>query len=95
MSEVKFSALAYCKLILHAVKYPHASVNGVLLASEDSKRGDSLLVEDIVPLFHSALTLAPMAEVALQQVICLNFYLHVEIRLNSRVFTDRQLRQQK
>lgn len=69
MSDVKFSALAYCKLILHAVKYPHASVNGVLLASENSKRGDSMLIEDIVPLFHSALTLAPMAEIALQQVI--------------------------
>ncbi|XP_059476082.1 ER membrane protein complex subunit 8/9 homolog [Neocloeon triangulifer] len=68
MTEVKFSPLAYCKVILHAVKYPHASVNGVLLAPENAKRDGTLIIEDAVPLFHMALTLAPMAEVALQQI---------------------------
>ena len=29
--EVEFSLRAYCKMVLHAAKYPHCAVNGVLL----------------------------------------------------------------
>ena len=29
--EIEFSARAYCKMVLHAAKYPHCAVNGVLL----------------------------------------------------------------
>ena len=60
---------AYCKLILHAAKYPNCAVNGVLLA-EDAKGKDrkGLRVVDCIPLFHITLGLAPMLEVALLQV---------------------------
>ena len=29
--EVEFSPRAYCKMVLHAAKYPHCAVNGLLL----------------------------------------------------------------
>lgn len=67
MSDIKINAKAYCKLILHAVKYPHCAVNGVLLAKCSAKNKEIEFV-DAVPLFHLALNLTPMAEVALTQV---------------------------
>ena len=33
MPEPEVSLQAYCKMILHAAKYPHAAVNGLLLAA--------------------------------------------------------------
>lgn len=61
------SSCAYTKLILHAAKYPHCAVNGLLLA--DSKdEGKNVTIVDAVPLFHLSLNLTPMAEVALVQV---------------------------
>ncbi|KAF4520816.1 hypothetical protein B566_EDAN007111 [Ephemera danica] len=66
MIEVKFSAQAYCKMILHAAKYPHAPVNGVLLATD--KKGGGVTIVDCVPLFHLSLNLAPMTEIALTQI---------------------------
>ncbi|RZF47513.1 hypothetical protein LSTR_LSTR014228 [Laodelphax striatellus] len=72
MAEVKFSARAYCKIILHAAKYPHCAVNGVLLAesskSKDSKKPKCLVFVDAIPLFHLCLHVSPMAEVALTQI---------------------------
>ena len=69
------SACAFAKPLLHATKYPHGSVNGVLLARDTPPGGAPkdrpLMVVDAVPLFHSSLTLAPMMEVALTQVNCL------------------------
>ncbi|XP_046992996.1 ER membrane protein complex subunit 8 [Schistocerca americana] len=71
MAEIKFSARAYCKMILHAAKYPHCAINGLLLA-EDSKSKDAkskgLVITDAVPLFHICLQVFPMTEVALTQV---------------------------
>lgn len=67
MTEISFNARAYCKIILHAAKYPYCSVNGILLAKNSSKT--KLEYVDAVPLFHVALNLTPMAEVALSQVI--------------------------
>ena len=76
MADVVVSKLAYSKILLHAGKYPHCSINGVLLA-EKAKSKDSKCVKfvDAVPLFHMSLSLAPMTEVALMQVchIILNF----------------------
>ena len=71
MSEIRFSSKAYCKMILHAAKYPHCSVNGLLLAErkKDSKGDKELVLVDTVPLFHLCLHVSPMAEVALMQVI--------------------------
>eukprot|EP01051_Picozoa_sp_SAG22_P010183 SAG22_NODE_901_length_6600_cov_1.945854_6_plen_35_part_00 len=33
MTTYVLSHKAYCKIILHTVKYPHAAVNGVLIGS--------------------------------------------------------------
>jgi len=64
------NAKAYVKPILHAAKYPHCAVNGVLLAElTKNKDGKVVKLVDAVPLFHSSLTLAPMMEIALTQVI--------------------------
>lgn len=68
MSEITISAKAYCKIILHAAKYPHCSINGVLLGKASSSKSKDLEVVDAVPLFHIALNLTPMAEVALTLV---------------------------
>ncbi|RZC35838.1 ER membrane protein complex subunit 8/9 -like, partial [Asbolus verrucosus] len=59
---------AYCKIILHAAKYPHCSVNGVLLSKSSSTKGKEIEFVDAVPLFHIALNLTPMAEIALMQI---------------------------
>ena len=72
--EIEFSARAYCKMVLHAAKYPHCAVNGVLLAkhttpkSEDPTLLPRLTLADAVPLFHQIHGLSPMVEVALTQV---------------------------
>ncbi|CAL8351276.1 unnamed protein product [Merluccius merluccius] len=60
---------AYCKMLLHAAKYPHCAVNGLLVAEKvkDNKKDHStpVICVDCVPLFHGTLALAPMLEVAL------------------------------
>ncbi|XP_023726329.1 ER membrane protein complex subunit 8/9 homolog [Cryptotermes secundus] len=72
MADVKFSVRAYSKMVLHAAKYPHCAINGVLLAEEqkskDDKKGRCLFVCDAVPLFHLCLHVTPMAEIALTQI---------------------------
>lgn len=61
-------------MLLHAAKYPHCAVNGLLVAEkqkEKKKEGHgnvSVLCVDCVPLFHGSLALAPMLEVALSLV---------------------------
>jgi hypothetical protein len=58
--------LAYLKIVLHAAKYPHACVNGLLLSRSSS--GPTVEVNDAVPLLHRWTTLSPMMEVALDLV---------------------------
>jgi hypothetical protein len=70
--------LAVLKILLHSAKYPSSAVNGVLLghsSTEGSSRtigahdqDKSLHITDVIPLFHSFLTLAPSLETALFQV---------------------------
>ncbi|KAK7481725.1 hypothetical protein BaRGS_00027098 [Batillaria attramentaria] len=69
MADILVGVQAYCKLLLHAAKYPHCAVNGVLLA-EDNKSKDHKAVRfvDCIPLFHLSLGLAPMLEIALLQI---------------------------
>ncbi|KAF7468738.1 ER membrane protein complex subunit 9 isoform X2 [Marmota monax] len=67
MGEVEISARAYVKMCLHAARYPHAAVNGLLLAPTP-RAGECLCLTDCVPLFHSHLALSVMLEVALNQV---------------------------
>eukprot|EP01121_Diplochlamys_sp_Union-15-3_P006020 TRINITY_DN1643_c0_g1_i1.p1 TRINITY_DN1643_c0_g1~~TRINITY_DN1643_c0_g1_i1.p1 ORF type:complete len:200 (-),score=24.31 TRINITY_DN1643_c0_g1_i1:26-625(-) len=64
MSLYSITTLAYIKLILHALKYPASTVNGVLLGSE---KGKGVIITEAVPLFHGNYTL-PMLEIALLQI---------------------------
>lgn len=69
MTVVKFSNQAYCKMILHAVKYPHCTVNGILLAKTSTlDNAKTIEIIDVIPLFHVCINLIPMAEIALMQV---------------------------
>lgn len=78
MSEFKISARAYSKIILHAAKYPHCAVNGVLLADKESAgRSKNVHIVDVIPLFHQCLYVTPMAEIALMQVICWEIWMKV------------------
>ncbi|KAI8586154.1 hypothetical protein BDZ88DRAFT_483879 [Geranomyces variabilis] len=61
----RLSHIAYSKLVFHAAKHSVCEVSGVLIGRK--KSGDEIEVVDAVPLFHSR-PLAPMLEVALQQV---------------------------
>ncbi|XP_030760861.1 ER membrane protein complex subunit 8/9 homolog [Sitophilus oryzae] len=67
MTEVKINARAFCKMILHAAKYPHCAINGVLLAKSGASNKEIEFL-DAVPLFHICLNLTPMAEIALMQI---------------------------
>ena len=66
--DITFSARSYSKVLLHASRYPHKAVNGVLLGFFDSNDNGRMRVLDAVPLFHQCLGLAPMLEIALTQV---------------------------
>lgn len=60
-------------MLLHAAKYPHFAVNGLLVAEKAKERkkdshSETVLCVDCVPLFHGTLALAPMLEVALTLV---------------------------
>nr|CAG4644256.1 EOG090X0C9C [Lepidurus arcticus] len=65
--QVELSSLAYSKILLHAAKYPHSAVNGVLLTKKNDDK-ETLKYSDAVPLFHSNISLSPMMEIALMQV---------------------------
>ena len=58
---------AYAKLALHAAKYPHRQVNGVLLGKELS---GTVQIEDAVPLLHHWTSLSPSMEIGLDLVSC-------------------------
>ncbi|CAG9821596.1 unnamed protein product [Phaedon cochleariae] len=69
MTNIKFSERAYCKMVLHAAKYPHCSVNGVLLAKTPPLNNNKEVeFVDVIPLFHVCINLTPMAEIALMQI---------------------------
>lgn len=72
MGDVTLETKAYAKLMLHAAKYPHCAVNGILLADgskvKDGNRNQDLEIVDAIPLFHHSHYVSPMAEVALTQV---------------------------
>jgi len=55
-------------MILHAAKYPHCAVNGLLLAQAQKDCRKCLVLTDCIPLFHQSEGLTPMVEVALGQV---------------------------
>jgi len=61
---LEISTRAYCKMMMHAAKYPSSNLNGVLLARADEHNR----VCDTIPLFHLTVGLTPMLEVALSQI---------------------------
>lgn len=60
----RLNDLAYTKLVVHALKYPHKTVNGLLLGQHSSSDGFVDIV-DAVPLQHHWTNLSPMMEVGL------------------------------
>ncbi|RVE47399.1 hypothetical protein evm_007998 [Chilo suppressalis] len=56
-------------MILHAAKYPHCAVNGILFADatkiKEGAKNQELDIVDSYPLFHHSHYVSPMAEVAL------------------------------
>lgn len=57
---------AYLSMLLHAAKYPHKNVNGVILG-EASSIGEIQGVRTI-PLLHHWTSLSPMMEIGLDLV---------------------------
>lgn len=71
MADIVIGVRAYCKMLLHAMKYPHRAVNGVFLAEKrrNKEHGVNVVnIVDCIPLFHLSLSLTPMLEVAMMQV---------------------------
>ena len=62
MASIELAPPAYGVLFMHCARYPHRTVNGLLLGSID---GETVRVREAMPLMHSSLALAPMQEAAL------------------------------
>lgn len=80
MTVVKFNEKVYCKMIAHAAKYPHCTLNGILLAKAATINSKEVEFVDVVPLFHISINLIPMAEIALMQV---SFYIKEKTDCNA------------
>ena len=55
---------AYCKAVLHTLKFPHASVSGALLGR---KSGAQVEIVDALPMFHTTFVTASLLQVAFTQ----------------------------
>jgi len=62
------TAKAHAKIGMHTRKYPHLTVNGILLGYESKDAGHTIQIVDYIPFFHGA-TLAPMFEMAMLLVL--------------------------
>jgi len=62
--KARVSAGAHATILLHAFKFPHAAVCGVLVGGVE---GDEVVVTHAVPMAHDHINLAPMLEIALMQ----------------------------
>lgn len=71
-TSIVLSPRAFVKMLMHAMRYPYATVNGVLIAEKKGSgakgKSTSIKFVDCVPLFHSGHGLTPMVEIALTQV---------------------------
>lgn len=70
--EKKMNSTSFVKMLLHAAKYPHCSVNGIFLRRQSKEQDPDITIKDCIPMFHLNLTLLPMLEIALSQV-CISF----------------------
>jgi hypothetical protein len=68
MLDIHVNQLAYCKMVLHLAKYPHLSLNGILLSKRGRNTQSAVHIVDCIPLFHSSLTLASPFEIAMNQI---------------------------
>lgn len=80
IDTVKLGNISGVKAFLHALKYPHLSIFGILLGK---RAGSTVELIDSIPLFHGPL-LVPMFEVAMNLVSFLiiqfgSFYLWISI----------------
>ncbi|MFH4981656.1 hypothetical protein AB6A40_008365 [Gnathostoma spinigerum] len=66
MRPVELSSLAYAKMILHALKYPHCAVFGLLIGKK--MEDDGVLCVDAIPVLHELAALTPAVEIALASV---------------------------
>jgi hypothetical protein len=56
---------AYIKPLLHSLKYPASSVNGVLLGGFSRGQGSvKISVIEAIPLLHAHIALSPMMDAA-------------------------------
>lgn len=70
-SNIALGSIALSKMVLHAARYSHLAVNGILLGTIATGNSSDVEIIDAVPLFHHTLALAPMLDVALTQVSAL------------------------
>lgn len=67
VNVIDITSEAYALPVLHAFRFPHATVNGILLGHAGVAGGRPSVAE-AVPLFHRHLELTAMLEVALNMV---------------------------
>ncbi|KAF7633213.1 hypothetical protein Mgra_00007404 [Meloidogyne graminicola] len=58
MEKINISSISYCKIILHAIKYPHCQIKGILIGKNNCEGGINVL--DVIPALHSALVVPPI-----------------------------------
>lgn len=66
-TKITIKPRSYAKILLHAAKYPHCKIDGLLIGKLSNNGRDGLAI-DAVPLFHLGHGLTPMLEMALSQV---------------------------
>ncbi|EGF79064.1 hypothetical protein BATDEDRAFT_90046 [Batrachochytrium dendrobatidis JAM81] len=70
VSSYHISNKAYAKILLHSAKYSMDPVYGVLLGSlnTDGSSDGSVVVSDVVPMFHSHWILSPSMQFGMEQI---------------------------
>lgn len=69
MADIVIDVRAYCKMLLHVMKYPHRATNGIFLAEKKKNKDNGMVnIVDCIPLFHLTLGLTPMLEIAMMQI---------------------------
>lgn len=72
--EYIISLKCFSKIVMHSLKYPCTTVNGLLLAEKRKKKESNcshLYFVDSIPLFHISHGLTSCLEIALLQVVML------------------------
>jgi len=68
--KIEFSAQAFSKMVMHAMKHPHAVCSGILLSSKPEGEGDQSVtrVREAIPISHLSQFLAPSIEIAFNAI---------------------------